>query len=506
MLRIFLLVISVIIASASHATNKHHLTGGLYTWEPYQFIKPENKGDVAKGMDIEFAGAIANIIGAHISLEEIKWSNHQQGIQNGTRDIAFGVTYTPERARYAHFSLPYRFEDNSLFTLRNPHKKIEFENYEEFIKSVRRNNYKLGVTDGYVYAHSELNDFINDPANSDIIISSLNDLDNLQLVLKGEIDGFLADRISGAALVVNRNLESKIIEQRLGFRIPVHIMFSKKTVDEGLVEKFNKAIKEFVLSDEYKQIIKKYLYPILLMETVNADWFFLLGIIGTISFSISGLAIAAQENSTLFGTFVFAMLPSVGGTIIRDIMANKGSFMNLFLHPIYMYVIISIVLGGFIFVRVVNVFGRKTRSEETLYNFWDNILIISDSLGQAAFIIAGVVVVVIENIAPLWLWAPFFAFITANGGAIIRDMLRKDGEISCFSGSIGPEISLLWGLILGILLEQITFNPTLEMIQMAVIAVVIGAFVSQLIVHYCRIPNIRFKPRRKDIGPYGLGL
>lgn len=205
-------------------------------------------------------------------------------------------------------------------------------------------------------------------------------------------------------MVVSRNLESDIIEQRLGFRIPVHIMFSKKTVDESLLEKFNRAIKKFVLSDEYKLIIKKYLYPILLLETVNADWFFLLGIIGTISFSISGLAIAAQENSTLFGTFVFAMLPSVGGTIMRDIMANKGSFMNPLLHPVYMYVIISIVLGGFIFVRIVNVFGRKSRNEEAIYSFWQNILVISDSLGQAAFIIAGVVVVVIENITPLWLW------------------------------------------------------------------------------------------------------
>ena len=255
-----------------------------------------------------------------------------------------------------------------------------------------------------MYAHSDLNDFINNPTNSDIIFSSTNDLENLKLLLKGEIDGFLADRISGAALVVSRNLESDIIEQRLGFRIPVHIMFSKKTVDESLLEKFNRAIKKFVLSDEYKLIIKKYLYPILLLETVNADWFFLLGIIGTISFSISGLAIAAQENSTLFGTFVFAMLPSVGGTIMRDIMANKGSFMNPLLHPVYMYVIISIVLGGFIFVRIVNVFGRKSRNEEAIYSFWQNILVISDSLGQAAFIIAGVVVVVIENITPLWLW------------------------------------------------------------------------------------------------------
>lgn len=506
MQRILLILIAILISNSALAENKNSLRGGLYSWEPYQFIKPENSGDVAKGMDIEFAGAIANIIGAHIRLDEVKWEQHQRDIEEGIRDIAFGVTYTAERAKYAHFSLPYRFEDNSLFTLKKHHKKLDFENAKELIDSLRRNNYRLGVTEGYVYANTELNEFINSPANEDLIVTSLNDLDNLKLLTRGHIDGFLADRISGAALVVNRNLESKIEEQRLGFRIPVHIMFSKKTIDQDLVNKFDAAIKEFITSDEYKVIIKKYLYPILLLETVNADWFFILGLIGTISFSISGLAIAAKENSTLFGTFVFAMLPSVGGTMIRDIMAHKGNIMHLFLHPIHMYLIISIVIGGFIFVRLVNVFGRKSRSEEALYNFWENILVISDSLGQAAFIITGVVVVVIENISPLWLWAPFFAFITANGGVIIRDILRRDGVITYFSGAIGPEVSLLWGLILGILLENITYSPTTEMIQMAVIITVSGAFITQLIAHYLGIPNIKFKPRRKNVGNIGLRI
>ena len=94
MLRILLFILYFCFATNSFATNKHNLTGGPYSWEPYQFIQPQASGDVAKGMDIEFAGAIANIIGAHISLEEVKWSNHQ-GIREGTRDIAFGVTYNP---------------------------------------------------------------------------------------------------------------------------------------------------------------------------------------------------------------------------------------------------------------------------------------------------------------------------------------------------------------------------------------------------------------------------
>ncbi|MGV2433014.1 MAG UNVERIFIED_CONTAM: transporter substrate-binding domain-containing protein [Rickettsiaceae bacterium] len=419
-LTITLILFTTLSSFASEISDKNTLVGGLYSWEPYQFVRQENSGDVVKGMDIEVAKAISDTIGVNIKLEEVAWDTHQTDIKSGLRDIAFGATYTPERSQFAYFSLPYRFEENSLFTKKDSIKVLDFDNPEEFIQEARAQNYKIGVTRGYVYASTILNEFINNPENADIITVSENDLANIKLLVKGHIDGFLADRIAAAALVINRNLANDIKEQRLNIRIPIHIMFSKETTNAAMVDKFNVVIEEFVLSDNYKSIIKKYLYPVLLLETINAEWFFIVGIIGTISFAISSLAIAAKENTTLFGTFIFAMLPSVGGTILRDIMVNKGKILDLFMHPVYMYCTIIVVLSGFVFVRIFNVFGKKTKNEEAIYNFWDNVLILSDSLGQAAFIIAGVVVVVIENITPLWLWAPFFAFITANGGAIAQ--------------------------------------------------------------------------------------
>ncbi|MGV2433015.1 MAG UNVERIFIED_CONTAM: hypothetical protein LVQ98_06990 [Rickettsiaceae bacterium] len=57
------------------------------------------------------------------------------------------------------------------------------------------------------------------------------------------------------------------------------------------------------------------------------------------------------------------------------------------------------------------------------------------------------------------------------------------------------------GLLLGVFLEQVTYNPTPEMIKLAVITTIIGAFVTQIITHYYKIPNIKFKPyiRRRDL-------
>ncbi len=481
----------------SEEDTKKELISGIYSWAPYQFTKPTTTGSIITGMDVQVASALSHMVGVSLRLEEVDWEKHQLDIQNGGRDIAFGATYTNKRAEFANFSLPYRFEENSLFVRKDASKILKFQDTKGFLSEVERQHYRLGITNGFAYADQSINEFISDGVNSHMIVVSSDDLINLNMLLKGEIDGFIADRVVGAALIMNQNAGDIIEEQKLNIKTPVHMMFSKKTVPIALVDKFNDAIKQFVMSSEYRALVQEYLYPILLLETVNAEWFFIIGIIGTISFAISGIAIAAKERSTLFGTFIFAMLPSVGGGIIRDIMINKGEEVDIFLHPLYMYCTIIVVLVGFVIVRIFNVYKQKDKSDEVIYRFWDNVLIVSDSLGQAAFIVTGVVVVVVHRIAPLWLWVPFFAFITANGGGIIRDMLRRDRVIHCISGEMSAEVSLVWGFLFGLFLEHSAHNPTPDKIQTAVVTVVIGAFLTQLIIHYFKIPNIYFRPSLK---------
>ena len=44
-------------------------------------------------------------------------------------------------------------------------------------------------------------------------------------------------------------------------------------------------------SDEFKNIAKTYLYPVLLLQTIDSQWFYFIGVIGTLAFAISGIAI-----------------------------------------------------------------------------------------------------------------------------------------------------------------------------------------------------------------------
>jgi polar amino acid transport system substrate-binding protein len=285
---------------------------------------------------------------------------------------------------------------------------------------------------------------------------------------------------------------NKVIETPVGPKTPIYFMFSKKSVSPELVDRFNTEITQFKNQSEYKSIIKNYVYPVLLMQTIESEWFYIIGVIGTFAFAISGIAIAAKDNSTLFGTLLFAMLPSVGGSIMRDILINREE-VGLFLTPSYMYYIITVVLIGFSSIRLLEYYNKDAQQDEAMAKFWNDVLIISDALGQAAFIVTGVAIAIMGRIEPIGLWGPFFAFLTANGGGIIRDLLRRKNIVMCLEESLNAEISISWGIIFGVYLDYNSYSPDPQKIQNFVIFVIIGAFISRLVAYYGKIPNLKFR-------------
>ncbi|WP_323738564.1 TRIC cation channel family protein [Candidatus Trichorickettsia mobilis] len=473
------------------ASDKQVLTNGWYLWEPYQFNRITSGGYTLTGMDIELGKAIAERVGVEIKYDPITWTRHQRELKEGKRDRAAGATYTEERSQFVYFSIPYRFEENSLFVLKSTEKKLVFYNISEYLAQIRLQNFRLGVTKSFIYADAKINEFIADNANSDILFQYENDTESLRALLRGEIDGFMADRVVGAAIILNRGAGDKVREIQLNIKTPIHFMFSKQTVPLELVDHFNQEIQKFVISPEYKNIVKNYVYPVLLLQTIDSQWFYMVGMIGTIAFAISGIAIAAKENLTLFGTFLLAMLPSVGGGIMRDVIVNRET-VGIILTPSYMYYILIVVVIGFAAVRLLNYYNNNSAADSFIQKFWTNLLIVCDAMGQAAMIVIGVSVVIMMRIEPVELWGPFFAFLTSNGGGILRDLLRQDRIISCISGGFNAEIAILWGLVFSIFLDMNAHNPNPDTIRYMVILIASGAFITKLVVHYLKVPNIRF--------------
>lgn len=478
---------------------KETLLNGWYLWDPYQYtVRNEGTAENLTGLDIELVKEITTAAKYKVIYEPVSWQQHQEDLKNGKRDFAAGATYTAERAEFVHFSEPYRFEENSLFVRRNEESRLQFKTVSELLTQIKQHHFRLGVIKGYIYADPAINTWLKDPQNQSLIVRTDNDLENINLLLDGKIDGFLADRIVGATLIWRAHHGSKINEIRLGIKAPIHFMFSKKTIPLTQVQAFNQTIEKVKVSSAYNQIISWYLHPVLLLQTIDTNWFHFIEIMGTIAFAISGLVIAYQKRATLFGAFLLAVLPSLGGGIIRDVIFNRKP-VGALQSPLYLSLVLGTVLIGFSAIRFYTYWQQKKNFSTFQPSKYkptyaaERILAICDAMGLAAFTITGIVVSVMAKVTPLWLWGAFFAFLTGAGGGILRDMISGNKDIVSLRGGIYPEIAIFWGFSLSIFLMWQTNDINPEAIKYGVMLHVAGAFITRLIVYFFKVPNIYFR-------------
>ena len=107
--------------------DKNVLKNGWYLWEPYQYNKVSAGGFSLTGMDIKLVKRLSEKVGIEMQYDQVEWGQHQLDLRDGKRDIAAGATYTKARSEYVYFSEPYRYEENSLFMMRDSIKDLDFE-------------------------------------------------------------------------------------------------------------------------------------------------------------------------------------------------------------------------------------------------------------------------------------------------------------------------------------------------------------------------------------------
>lgn len=468
---------------------------GWYLWDPYQYIPSGQGNDALTGLDVQLTRKIFTNLSEKVFYEPVSWHQHLLDLKNGVRDVAAGATYSPDRAEYAYFSKPYRFEEDSVFIRRGETNQFDFSTVEEMLAIFDKSDLRVGVINGYVFVHPKINAWLNDPRNKSKIVPVVDDTVNVDNLTTKKIDCFIADRIVGATIIWRQNKGQEINEVKIQAKTPIHFMFSKKTVPYAFVETFNQGITKLLQSDEYSNIVTWYFHPVLLLQTIDTDWFRLIDYLGTVAFAISGLVIAYRDRSTLFGAFIFALLPSLGGGIIRDIIFGRNPIGAL-QSPVYLLIVIITVLCGYAVLRLSKYFFHNNQLENFVHSENKSIqylLVICDALGLAAFTVSGIIVSVLAKVSPLWLWGAFFSFLTGAGGGILRDMLSRDRFITSINGSSPyAEVSIVWGFFLAIFLEiqSQTIDP--ELIRYAVITTVAGAFITRVLVYAFDVPNISF--------------
>ncbi|KJV62762.1 hypothetical protein [Rickettsia amblyommatis] len=60
-------------------------------------------------------------------------------------------------------------------------------------------------------------------------------------------------------------------------------------------------------------------------KSIDSRWCYVIGLRGCLAFAFSGIIWSSRKNSTLLGTLLFVVLPSVSSCIMLDLIANHDT-------------------------------------------------------------------------------------------------------------------------------------------------------------------------------------
>lgn len=147
---------------------------------------------------------------------------------------------------------------------------------------------------------------------------------------------------------------------------------------------------------------------------------FILEIIGTISFAISGATAGIKKEMDLLGIFILAALTASGGGFIRDITLGLTP-PSVFKHPIYLIVTFTTVVIYLLGIRIFHI-SNSFKSKIPM-KLLEKIINISDSWGLAVFTVSGVSVAINSGFSDNVFLVLFVGSITGVGGGMLRDIV-----------------------------------------------------------------------------------
>ena len=492
LLRVVILLLTlVLVCGITLPAGAQTLRSGWYAGEPQQFVQQRGGQEVLTGLDIEMVRAIAARAGHAVAFEPLPFPVLFAEVEAGTRDLLPGTVMTPFRAVRGVFSLPYRQDTNILVVRRGEAGRMPALDTTGLLKAlVVDAPFRLGVRAGFSYADADLDAFISNPANAARVVAATSDEENLRRLLAGEVDGFLAERLS-VALVISRKGAGRLVEEgTLRVLVPLRLMFSK-SVPAGTVAAFNEAIAALLSDGTLERIGARFRLPALLSLTTGSPWFFFLEVLGTVAAALAGYLAARSDRLSLFGALLLASVAALGGGVIRDLLIARqpiGAIAN----PLYALLVGATVVAAWLTAHAWRRVGGATMLKEGMSVMRrrrvDSALFeLADALGLACFAMVGIAVAVGAGVTPLWLWGPVLATLTGAGGGILRDIVRGRGDIPNLATNLYCEVPLVWSFAISLYL--VWRRGAIEAVEMlALVAVgVAGITLTRLMVVIWRI-------------------
>lgn len=143
---------------------------------------------------------------------------------------------------------------------------------------------------------------------------------------------------------------------------------------------------------------------------------FIMEMIGTVAFAISGVLAAKEKKMDLFGAVTLGCTTAVGGGMVRDLILGQTPPI-MFLQPIYTEVA---------FVTSILYFVFEKRTHRQSGEHVTNLLYIADSVGLGVFVVVGSLAAFRAGYGSSLFLCTFVGVLTGIGGGLLRDMLSAE--------------------------------------------------------------------------------
>lgn len=144
---------------------------------------------------------------------------------------------------------------------------------------------------------------------------------------------------------------------------------------------------------------------------------FILELIGTVAFAISGAIVGVKKRMDLFGVIVLGVCTAVGGGVVRDLILGltpPATFQN----PVYTLTAAAVSVVTFL-PRV----RLRLSRHEPLY---DRLLLVMDAVGLGVFTVVGVQRAYEQQQSYTLFLLVFVGLITGVGGGVLRDIFSGE--------------------------------------------------------------------------------
>ena len=144
---------------------------------------------------------------------------------------------------------------------------------------------------------------------------------------------------------------------------------------------------------------------------------FVLELIGTVAFAVSGAIVGIKKQMDLFGVIVLGICTAVGGGIVRDLILGITPPVT-FQNPVYTLTAAAVSVLMFL----PHMRARIGRHEPV----FDRLLLVMDAVGLGVFTVVGVQCAYQQSENYTLFLLIFVGLITGVGGGVLRDVFSGE--------------------------------------------------------------------------------